>query len=107
MADEPDELFERFAKYVDALGTEEEDNASHSLAEGREMVENFIGSYTVPPATTARAIIEVAAELFHHKLARSGVTDFGGTDLQPFRIARDPMKAAYPILTQFVPAGLA
>ena len=102
-----DQLDSRFREYVSALNEEEVSNATSSLAEGRALVENWIRGYTVPPEILDRSIIEVAAELFYHKMARGGVTEWAGTDLQPFRLARDPMIGAYRILAQFVPAGLA
>lgn len=100
-------LLERFTGYVTAIGEGDAANAADSLAEGRALVENWIGSRTIAEPIRDRAIIEVAAELFYHQAARNGVSDFGGADLQPFRIARDPMKAAYPILLQALPGGLA
>ena len=106
---ETDALLPRFREYVTATGAGDEENAAASLTEAREMVEHWIGTpiTKVPKSVLDRAIIEVAAELFYHKAARGGVTEWAGTDLQPFRLARDPMKAAYPILLQYVPGGLA
>lgn len=107
MADTPDELLERLTAYVQAHGEIEEDVCKLVLPEARALVARYVGAATPPPEITNLAIIEVAADLFHRKSARNGVMDLGGTDLAPFRIARDPMKAAYPILAPFVPAGLA
>lgn len=106
---DPDSLLSRFESYVTAVGEGDESNASISLAEGRVLVEGWIGAHAamIPDEARDRAIVEVAAELFYHKAARGGVTEWAGADLQPFRLARDPMKAAYPILLQFIPGGLA
>lgn len=107
MAPKADALLHRFREYVTATGEGDETNASASLAEGRALVEQWIGTRNIPAPIRDRAVIEVAAELFYHKAARNGVSEWGGTDLAPFRIARDPMKAAYPILLQSIPGGLA
>lgn len=107
MADPTDELLDRLTAHVQAHGTEEEGECELALPEARALVTRFVGAFTVPREIQDRAIIEVAADLFHRKSARNGVMDLAGGDLAPFRIARDPMKAAYPILTPFVPAGLA
>lgn len=103
----PDKLRDRMIAYVQAHGTEEEGECDLALPEARGLVTGYVGAFTVPAEILNRAIIEVAADLFHRKSARNGVMELGGGDLAPFRIARDPMKAAYPMLAQFVPAGLA
>ncbi len=103
----PDPLAERVREYVTATGEGDERNAAAALTDARTLVENWIGSASIPDTAKDRAIVEVAAELFYRKSARGGVLDVAGADLQPFRMARDPMKAAYPILKQFIPGGLA
>jgi len=102
-----DALLERAREYLTVTGEGDESNVAAALPEARALVENYIGSYSIPPAVKERAIIEVTAELFYRKNSRNGVSEFAGTDLAPFRIARDPMKAAYAILKQFIPGGLA
>lgn len=108
-AEQEDSLLPRFREYVTAVGEGDESNASTSLAEARALIDNWVSAQTarLPEPVKDRATIEVAAELFYHKAARGGVTEWAGTDLQPFRLARDPMKAAYPVLLQFIPGGLA
>lgn len=54
-----------------------------------------------------RAILEVAAELYHRKNTKNAVAQFASPDGSPVRIARDPMVAAYPILRQLVGGGFA
>lgn len=105
----PDALLPRFKEYVTSTGTADDENATVSLTEAHALVTAYCGAFiaAVPAPVLGRAIVEVAAELFYHKAARGGVTEWAGTDLQPFRLARDPMKAAYPLLLQFIPGGLA
>ena len=100
---EQDTLTERLSTYVEAHGEAEAAEVGHALTEARALVGRYLaGSATPPPEVTDRAIIECAAELFHRKGSRNGVMQMDGADLAPFRIARDPMKAAYPILAPFV-----
>ncbi len=103
----PDPLMERAREYVTATGEGDELNLAAALTESRELVENWCGTAPIPETTKDRAILEVAAELFYRKNSRNGISEFAGADLSPFRIARDPMKAAYPLLKQFIPGGLA
>ena len=105
----PDPLAERVRGYLTVHSTSDQETADDALAEARALVENWIGDRisAFPKVIVDRAIVEVTAELFYRKSARNGVMEFAGTDLAPFRIARDPMKAAYPILKQFMPGGLA
>lgn len=104
MADEtPDQLAERLATYVDAQGENELAEVGYALAEARALVTRHLeGSAPPPEPVIDRAIIECAAELFQRKGSRNGVMELGGEDLAPFRIARDPMKAAYAILAPYV-----
>lgn len=107
MAEEADPLTERLASYVSAAGADEMTEVVHALAEARALVDrHLVGSATPPEAVTDRAVIECGAELFNRKGTRNGVMEIGGADLAPFRIARDPMKAAYAILAPYV-VGLA
>jgi hypothetical protein len=84
--------------------------AAESAADGKTMVLNIIGAenpYGVPENIVARACLEVGADLYYRKASRNGVATFGGGDMpspEPFRINRDPMQAAYPILRPFLPA---
>jgi len=107
MADDP--LLPRAQEYVTATGEGDLENLKKALPEARELVENWIGEpiTKVPESIRNRAIIEVTAELFYRKNSRNGVSEFAGTDMQPFRIRKDPMAAAYPILKQYIPGGLA
>lgn len=60
----------------------------------------------VPQAVKDRAVLEVAAELYHRKNTKNGIAQFAVPDMaSPIRIARDPMVAAYPILNRFLMRG--
>lgn len=103
----PRTLIERVREYVSAHGADDENAVSDAVTEATALVTNWIGAATIPEPISDRATIEVAVDLFYRRMARNGVMEFGGTDLAPFRIARDPMKAAYPLLSQFIPGGFA
>lgn len=60
----------------------------------------------VPAHAQSRAVLEVAAELWYRKGARGGIATFDATDMAPVRLARDPMKAAYPFLDPYLPGPI-
>jgi len=85
------------------------------LAEASAMVTKYLSNgyydYSVTPAVYVasqvavdaglrdRAVLEVAADLFHRRNAPNGITNqFDIADGQPLRISRDPMAPAYKIL---------
>lgn len=59
-----------------------------------------------PEVIVDRAVIEVAADLFHRRNAPNGIVNaqFAGFDGAPaaVRISRDPLAPAYPILRRWV-----
>lgn len=66
------------------------------------------GTWTdIPASVLDRAIIEVAADLYHRQSTRLGVSGFADNDLNPVRITRDPMAAARPILAPYLAGGFA
>lgn len=95
--------------YVEAIG-EDEDFAKRSEYEAKELVYEFIGGeanpYGVPKSSIERAVLEVGADLFYRRLARNGITTFDGVDVEPVRLNRNPMSAAYPILRPHLVSGL-
>ena len=94
--------------YVDAIG-EDVEYAATSKAEATELVNHFIGSgnpFGVPELVVDRAVLEVGADLYYRKASRNGVVGLDGVDSQPFRLNRDPMAAAYPVLRPYLVTGL-
>ncbi|RWZ52934.1 hypothetical protein ELQ90_03085 [Labedella phragmitis] len=95
--------------YVNAIG-EDADFAAASAATATSMVHEFIGGednpFKVPADVVARAVLEVGADLYYRKASRNGVVGLEGTGPQPFRINRDPMTAAYPLLRPYLVMGL-
>lgn len=78
------------------------------LSEATALVARFIGTATVPVEVEDRAVLEACSELFHRRQAPSGIAQFATVEgVSPVRVARDPMVAAYPILTPYVGTGLA
>lgn len=78
--------------------------------EAVELVDTLTGTAatSVPASVLHRARIEVAAELFHRKQARSGVTTFdGGPESGPeiVRVGNDPLRAVRPILRPYLLGG--
>lgn len=82
------------------------------LAQGTTMVETYIADNalpgkTVPSEIRDRAVLEVAADLWHRRQARFGIVNESyasgdGITSEPIRISRDPLAVARPILAQWV-----
>lgn len=82
------------------------DQASALVLQYVRGVENFPLHH---PEVFHRAVLEVAAELFHRRQAPGGLTQFAAFDSSAPapRMARDPMVAAYHLLNPFLPPGIA
>ncbi|WP_314148234.1 hypothetical protein [uncultured Leifsonia sp.] len=94
--------------YVNAIG-EDVNYARSTEAEARQLVEDFIGKdnpYKVPESIVERAVLEVGADLYYRKASRNGVVQMEGVEPQLFRLNRDPMAAAYPLLRRYLVMGL-
>lgn len=94
--------------FVTAVG-EDVEFAKACELEATALVDNFVGEdnpFNVPDEVLTRAVLEVGADLYYRKASRNGVVGFGGDDPQPFRLNRDPMAAAYPLLRPFIVTGL-
>ncbi|SDH16096.1 hypothetical protein SAMN04515691_2988 [Leifsonia sp. 98AMF] len=94
--------------YVQAIG-EDKPYAESCQAEAQQMVDDFIGEgnpFGVPESVVARAVLEVGADLYYRKASRNGVVQLDGVEPQLFRLNRDPMAAAYPLLRRYLVMGL-
>jgi hypothetical protein len=70
------------------------------------LINNYVGTASVPAVIKDQAILLAASELFHRRSAPNGIAQFATMDGQPFRVAKDPMNAVYPLLLPFVKAGV-
>lgn len=95
--------------YVQARG-DDEPFAEESATVATTMVNDFIGGesnpFGVPAEVVARAVLEVGADLYYRKASRNGVATMDGVEPQLFRLNRDPMAAAYPLLRRYLVMGL-
>ena len=95
-------------EYVGAGETADDSFLSSCLEEARQLVGGYVGANKVPTPVKDRAVLDVAAELFHRRQAPGGIAQFATFDGQsPVRLARDPMQAAYPILRPYLGGGFA
>ena len=67
-----------------------------------QMIRDYVGSSEIPDRIAARAVLEVAREL-NTRGVFSAFADAGS----PVRLARDPLRAVYPMLASYVRPGLA
>ena len=93
------------ATYVGAAA-EDSDFVQQCWDEAKWLVASFIGGAEVPEEIGDRACLEVGSELYHRRNAPNGIARFASFDGNPVRVARDPMVAAYPILSRFMVVGL-
>ena len=101
-------LVTELARYVN--GKAGDAYLTQCVTEAVELVGTLVARSTVPDAVLNRARIEVAAELFHRKQARSGVAQFdGGPESGPeiVRIGNDPLRAVRPMLRPYLKGGFA
>lgn len=76
--------------------------------EASALVDNLIGTRTVPAAVVDRCYLEAGSELFHRRQAPNGIAQFATADgANPVRVARDPLIGVYPILTPYLGGGFA
>lgn len=80
------------------------------VTSAQSLVDTHVGTATVPASVRARAVVEVAAELYWRMQARNGVTEFGGgAEAGPelVRIGNDPLRAIRPLLRPYLAGGFA
>jgi hypothetical protein len=96
---------EEFREYV---GTSEDSSfVDECLSSGHHLVDNYIGTQTVPAVIKDQAILLCSSELFHRRSAPNGIAQFASMDgTSPMRVAKDPMTAVYSLLLPFVKMGV-
>lgn len=98
---------EQVAAFVNATDAASRDFTAQCATEAPALITPYL-AIDPPPAVLDRATLEVAADLFHRKKARNGVTAFDTSDGgDTVRINRDPMAAAWPILRPYLAPGIA
>jgi len=93
------------AQYVNAVATD--DFVTDCAAEAEALVTQHIGTVTgVPDKIKARAVLEVGANLYQRRQAQSGTGGLTDPEVTPHRVARDPLRPAYPILNPYLGPGI-
>lgn len=99
-------------RVADFMGVARDDFVEASTYEAVDMIAAHVHAHdrdlaAIPATILARAVIEVAAELFNRRAAPLGIKNFADMDgTAPIRIARDPMTAGRPILAPYLPLGV-
>ena len=96
-----------------ALFQEVGNSATLSLAQAKtiarqagDLIGNYIKNSVIPDSVLSLALLAVSRDLYTQSQAPGGVfTPFG--DGSAVRLARDPMKAAYPLLIPYLKGGFA
>jgi hypothetical protein len=100
------------ADLLSFVGAGESDTAfaAKCVDEADALVTHYVGDdVSVPVVITDRAVLAVAAELFNQRSAPNGIANYSDEvgNLQVARVARDPMRAAYPLLLPFLAGNFA
>ncbi len=100
------DLTARLAAYVGDVPVDQ--YLTNCLTEGRALVDSQVGSATVPDDVRDRAVLEVAAELYHRRSAPNGIKNFadGFDGTAAIRVARDALVAARPLLAPYLPLAI-
>lgn len=76
------------------------------ITEAVELVKKLAGDRLpiIPGPVADRAVLEVAADLYHRRATRNGIAGFDDTEISaaPVRINRDPLTPARPILAPWI-----
>lgn len=96
----------RLAAYVGDVPADE--YLRSCVAEATTLVGSQVGNITIPQEVHDRAVMEVAAELYHRRSAPNGIKSFAdGLDgATAIRVARDALVAARPLLTPYLPLAI-
>nr|DAQ18797.1 MAG TPA: head to tail adaptor [Caudoviricetes sp.] len=100
------DLTTRLAAYVGDVPADE--YLRSCVAEATTLVGSQVGNITIPQEVHDRAVMEVAAELYHRRSAPNGIKSFAdGLDgATAIRVARDALVAARPLLTPYLPLAI-
>lgn len=100
------DLTTRLAAYVGDVPAD--DYLRLCVAEATTLVGSQVGSSTIPQEVHDRAVMEVAAELYHRRSAPNGIKSFAdGLDgASAIRVARDALVAARPLLAPYLPLAI-
>lgn len=110
-------LTEKLEQFIDEVDGIEGDFVEDAAGEALELVTNHVRNgtddegaptyYDIPDRVAMRACVEVGADLFYRRTARNGLVAVNSLEVSAVRIQRDPMTAAYPILSPFTGKALA
>lgn len=100
----PAQLVERVRAYVSAPDSRRE-FLTTCTGEALELLEHRVGSVGIPARVFERAVVEVAAELFHRQQSVGGVMTFDNgpeAPLETVRVTADPLRRVLPMLTPYL-----
>lgn len=103
----PAHLVEAVAAYVG--GVPVSSYLTECVSVAAHEVDRYIGASLVPEKVRERAVLEVAAELYHRRSAPNGIKNYadGFDGVAAVRVARDAMVAARPLLAPYLTPGIA
>lgn len=96
----------RLAAYVGDVPID--DYLRSCVTEATSLVGSQVGHAVIPQDVHDRAVMEVAAELYHRRSAPNGIKSFAdGLDgASAIRVARDALVAARPLLAPYLPLAI-
>lgn len=101
-------LVDRVVAYV--KGASRRPYVEECTGEALELLEHRVGSAGIPTRVWSRAVVEVAAELFHRQQAVAGVVTFDNgpeAPIETVRVRADPLGVALPLLRPYLGPAIA
>lgn len=90
----------RLAQFIGTTDTDPE--LPDAVDTAIELVTDYVGDEYVPVNILERAQLLTGSELYHQKNSPQGISNFATLEGVGIRVARDPMTAAYPLLSKYV-----
>lgn len=88
--------------YVRAT-TSDDPDLERALLQAESMLTNYLGAEKagIPEDEYDPWVLHLTSELWNRQNAPGGVSNFATLDGEPFRLARDPMTALYPLMSKW------
>ncbi len=103
-----DAAINALAKHLDEPASDEQ--VIEAAKAGRALVADKLTAAEqakIPDSVGTLAVVEAGAAVYYRRTARNGITTFGGAEVIPMRIAKDPLSTVYPIIAPYTAPGFA
>ena len=91
--------------YINAPAGDEEFLAQ-CLETAADLISEYLDGAYVPEAVVKQAGLIAAGDIYQRRSSPQGLSQFATADGTPVRVPKDPLNGTYPLLQQYVEAGL-